>query len=121
MVAPVLKVSDALEGFAARARLAPWVETRLWRRLEAWDPALFTRLDHVDADQLPGSQFLILHDPGDVEAPFPSAAELAVLRPGTSLVPVPGSGHNGVLHHPQALEQVARFAARTGPQSPAEV
>lgn len=122
MAAPVVKVADALDRFAARARLAPWVGAGLWRRLEAWDPDLFARVNQADPGQLAGAELLILHDPEDPDAAFAASAELAVLRPATRLVPVTGAGHNGVLRDPAALDRIADFVAQeVGPRPSAGV
>jgi hypothetical protein len=111
MAAPMVKVSDALDGFSRRAHLAPWVDTRLRRRLQMWDPEVFERVNGSAPDQLPGADVLILHDPEDGDTSFASSAELAALRPGTSLIPLPGTGHNGILRHPASLHEMAGFVA----------
>lgn len=118
MVAPVVKVSDALAVYSDRTRLLPWTRAGLYRRLRDWDPKLYELIDQVYPDQFPGADLLILHDPADPDALFASSAELAVLRPSTKLVPMPCAGHNRILRHPDALEQMARFLAeRVGAHS----
>ena len=117
LLAPALKVSDAFAVFADRARLLPWTRASLWRRLQRWDPAVFPSLDQITADDLPGAEVLIIHDPADDETPFATAAELAAVRPGTDLLAVEGVGHVGVLSSPQALEAVTRFVGRPGQEA----
>lgn len=112
LLAPALKVSDAFSVFADRARLLPWTRTSLWRRLERWDPTVFPSLDQIGADDLPGAEVLIIHDPADDETPFATVAELAALRPGTDLLALDGVGHVGVLSSPEALEAVTEFVGR---------
>lgn len=118
MFAPMLTVADSLDGFADRLRLSPRVRRGLMNRLRRWDPVLFDRIASVDVDQFTGARMLLLHDPDDTWASFAASAELAVLRPGTDLVPLPGSGHNRILRDPEALAQVRSFLAseeiRTG-------
>jgi len=112
LLAPALKVSDAFSVFADRARLLPWTRTSLWRRLERWDPTVFPRLDQISADDFPGADVLMIHDPADDETPFATATELAALRPGTDLMAVEGVGHVGVLSSPEALGAVTEFVGR---------
>jgi pimeloyl-ACP methyl ester carboxylesterase len=112
LLAPALKVSDVFSVFADRARLLPWTRKSLWRRLERWDPHAFPRLDHLGADDFPGAEVLMIHDPADDETPFARAAELAALRPGTDLLAMDGVGHVGVLSSPEALEAVTEFVGR---------
>lgn len=111
LMAPGVKVSDSLGRFSERARLAPWVRSSLRSRLQDWDPGLFARIERTDPDQLPGADMLILHDPDDPDTSFASAAELSALRPATTLVPVPGTGHNGILHDTKALDAMVDFLA----------
>ena len=106
LMAPALDVNDALEVFGNRLGLLPWARTGLRRRLESWDPALWPTLSHLHPKQLPGAELLIVHDPGDEETPFARSAELAVIRPGTSIVAVDGAGHSRILSNPAALDQV---------------
>lgn len=91
MLAPMLKVSDAIGVFARRARLLPWTHRGLRRALVRWDPVVFGLLDQVLPGQLPGADILIIHDPKDTETPFLSAARLAARRPATTIVPLSGS------------------------------
>lgn len=106
LVAPALDVNDALEVFGNRLGLLPWARTGLRRRLESWDPALWPTLSHLHPMQLPGAEVLIVHDPDDEETPFARSAELAAIRPGTSIVAVDGAGHSRILSNPEALDQI---------------
>jgi pimeloyl-ACP methyl ester carboxylesterase len=110
LVAPALDVRDALDVFADRLQLLPWASRGLRRRLESWDPKLWPTLASVQPTQLPGATVLIVHDPDDAETPFARSAELAAIRPRTSILPVEGAGHTRILAHPALLETVADFA-----------
>jgi len=106
LMAPALDVNDALEVFGNRLRLLPWARTGLRRRLETWDPVLWPTLSHLHPTQFPGAEVLILHDPGDGETPFARSAELAAIRPGTSIIAVDGAGHSRILSNTVALDQI---------------
>jgi pimeloyl-ACP methyl ester carboxylesterase len=94
LAAPALDVIDALEVFGDRLRLLPWARRGLRRRLEGWDPSLWPVLSGIHADQLPGADVLIVHDPGDEETPFMRSA----------------AGHSRILAHPGSLDVIAGFA-----------
>lgn len=112
LVAPALDVNDALDVFGDRLRLLPWARRGLRSRLEAWDPSLWPVLSSLDPEQLPGAEVLIVHDPSDDDTPFIRSAELAAIRPATSIVPIDGAGHTRILSDPQALEVVADYVTR---------
>jgi pimeloyl-ACP methyl ester carboxylesterase len=115
LLAPLMRVQDALAVFGERLRLFPWARRGLRSRLEAWDRDLWPWVSDVRPDQLPGAAVLIVHAPEDDEAPFSTASELVALRPHTALFAVPGAGHNGVLADPVVLERVTQFVeARVG-------
>lgn len=111
LLAPLVRVRDGLEVFADRLRLFPWAQRGLAARLEAWDPEVWPMVFEIRPEQLPGADVLILHDPGDGETPFASAAELAARRPGTEIVAVDGAGHSGILADPVALDVMAAYLA----------
>lgn len=110
LVAPALDVNDALLVFGDRLRLLPWARRGLQSRLETWDASLWPVLSGLHPEQLPDADVLIVHDPSDEETPFTRSAELAAIRPGTSIVPIDGAGHTRILSDPHALEVVADFA-----------
>ena len=110
LVAPALDVRDALDVFGDRLRLLPWARRGLRRRLETWDPALWPNMASVHPSQLPGSTLLIVHDPEDTEAPFARSAELAAIRPSTSIVALRGAGHSRILFDAELTERVTDFA-----------
>lgn len=112
LIAPSLRVSDALQAFGDRARLLPWTRRALRAGLEAWDPALWPIVSQVHPEQFPSSDLLILHDPEDEDTPFATSAVLAALRPRTELIAVPGAGHAGILSDPATLEVTTRFLRR---------
>jgi pimeloyl-ACP methyl ester carboxylesterase len=109
MVAPAIDARAAVDMFATRLRLAPWTHRGLVRRLEAWNPQLWATISDIGAGQLPGADVLIVHDPADADTPFGDAARLGALRPGTTLLPTHGLGHNKPLSDPATLDHVARF------------
>ena len=111
LVAPALDVNDAVEVFGDRLRLFPWARRGLRRRLEAWDPSLWPTLSDMQPEQLPGADILVVHDPNDPETPFLRSAQLAAIRPATSIVPVEGAGHSRILSDPRTLDIVAGFIA----------
>lgn len=109
LVAPALVVDDALDVFGDRLGLLPWARQGLRKRLEAWDPALWPTVSGILPDQLEGTEIMIVHDPGDRETPFSRSAELAALRPATSIVPMDGAGHSRILYNPVTLDYIAGF------------
>jgi pimeloyl-ACP methyl ester carboxylesterase len=112
LVAPALDVNDALDVFGDRLRLLPWARRGLRSRLESWDPSLWPILSGLHPQQLPGAEVLIAHDPADEDTPFLRSAELAAIRPATSIVPIEGSGHSRILSDQRTLDLVADFATR---------
>lgn len=113
LIAPALDVHDALEVFGDRLRLMPWARRGLRKRLEAWDPGLWPTVSQSSPAQLPGANVLIVHDPDDPETPFARSAELAAIRPGTSIVALEGAGHSRILSHPETLNRLAGFTDET--------
>lgn len=109
MVAPALNVEDALDVFGQRLRLLPWARRGLRRRLRSWDPSLWPTVSQILPGQLEGTRILIVHDPGDRETPFAGSAQLAAIRPATSIVPLEGAGHSRILSNPLTLDHVAGF------------
>jgi hypothetical protein len=112
LVAPALDVNDALGVFGDRLGLLPWARRGLRSRLETWDHSLWPVLSSLLPEQLPGADVLIVHDPSDEETPFTRSAELAAIRPSTSIVPIEGAGHTRILSDPHALEVIADFVTR---------
>lgn len=115
LFAPALTVADALRVFGDRARLFPWARRGLRRRLERWDPALWPTIAELAPGQFPGSGLLIVHDPDDEEAPFGRSAELAAIRPATTLHVARGVGHAKVLSDPEVLEAMESWVQSTAP------
>ena len=111
LVAPALDVNDALAVFGDRLRLLPWARRGLRRRLEAWDPSLWPTMSTVHPGQLPAAEVLIVHDPDDSDTPFARSAELAAIRPGTSIVAMENTGHSRILSDEKTLDAVARFVS----------
>ena len=103
LFAPALDVQDALARFGEQLRLFPWAREGLRRRLEAWDAAIWPKVSSLQPGQFPGSRILLFHDPKDEDTPFARSAELAALRPDTSLEVLEGVGHARVLSDPQVL------------------
>lgn len=113
LVAPALDVNDALNVFGDRLRLFPWARRGLRSRLEAWDPSLWPTLSNVEPGQLPGADILIVHDPDDRDTPFVRSAELAAIRPDTSIVAVDSAGHGAILSDPTTLDRLLGFVTIT--------
>lgn len=111
LIAPVLNVEDALDVFGDRLRLMPWARRGLRSRLEAWDPSMWPIVSDILPDQLPGAEIMIVHDPQDSETPFARSAELAAMRPNTSIVAIEGAGHSRILSNDIALDHLAEFVA----------
>ena len=111
LVAPALDVNDSLRVFGDRLGLFPWVRRGLRRRLERWDPSLWPTVSSLLPEQMPGARILIVHDPDDVDTSFARSAELAALRPATTIVALPGAGHNRILASPQAIQAVTGLIA----------
>ena len=111
MVAPALDVRDALEVFGDRASLLPWARRGLRNRLERWDPDLWPTLAQLQLDQFPGSRMLIVHDPDDPDTPFRRSAELAAIRPVTTLHVTRGVGHSRILADPGVVDGVMSWLA----------
>ncbi len=109
LVAPALDVDDALAVFGDRLGLFPWARRGLRARLESWDPSLWPTLSHVDPDQMPGADILIVHDPDDPDTPFVRSAELAAIRPDTSIVAVGSVGHGAILSDHSTLDRLVEF------------
>jgi hypothetical protein len=53
----------------------------------------------------------LFHDPDDVETSFARSAELAALRPDTTLRVVTGVGHNRILSDSDVVDDVAMVVA----------
>lgn len=125
LLAPLIRVSDALEVFGRRAGLFWWTKRGLRRRLQKWDPVIWPLFDSAEASEYPGAALLVAHDPDDGDTPFPPAAELARQRPGAAMVVADGAGHAGILHDEAVLKEVASFleplvaGQRLAGQSPA--
>lgn len=113
LVAPLMRVSHAVEVFADRLGLFPWVRRSLHRRLQAWDPELWSVIDGLDPRQHPGARLLVIHDPDDPSTPFAASAELAARRPGTEIVAMSDAGHGGILSEDDTLERVTAFLAES--------
>lgn len=113
LVAPALDVNDALQVFGDRLHLLPWARTGLRRRLRGWDPSLWPIVSDLLPTQLPGADVLIVHDPADGDTPFARSAELAAVRPDTSIVALDGAGHSRILSNQETLELVTAFLAAT--------
>lgn len=109
LMAPALDVNDVLTVFGDRLRLYPWARRGLHSRIESWDPSLWPTLSNLEADQLPGADILIVHDPDDSDTPFVRSAELAAIRPDTSIVAVDSAGHGGILSDVFALDCLVEF------------
>lgn len=111
LVAPALDVNDALEVFGDKLRLLPWARRGLRSRLEEWDPSLWPVVSGIDPGQMPGASMLLIHDPADGETSFSRSAELAALRPDTTVVAVEGAGHNRILSNPETIDLALGFVA----------
>lgn len=109
LMAPALDVADALAVFSDRLRLFPWARRGLASRLESWDPSIWPIVSSVAPGQLPGADILILHDPDDTDTPFVRSAELAAIRPNTSIVAVDSVGHGGILSDVSVLDRLVDF------------
>jgi pimeloyl-ACP methyl ester carboxylesterase len=109
MIAPLVTVSDALAVFGERLHLAPWTRRRLRARLQRWNPKLWASIDGIMPGQFPGSDMLVLHDPADPETSFAAAAQLAALRPRTTIVPAFGAGHSRILSDPATVDLIVSF------------
>jgi pimeloyl-ACP methyl ester carboxylesterase len=114
LFAPALNVEDALRVFGDRLDLMPWARSGLRRRLQAWDPVLWPTVSNLLPDQFPGADMLLVHDPGDGDTPFSRSAELAALRPDTSLHVVTDVGHSKILSDPGVLDDVSGWVKRVG-------
>lgn len=113
LVAPALDARDAVDVFGDRLGLLPWARRGLLRRLESWDPSVWPILSDVHPGQLPGADILILHDPDDTDTPFVRSAELAAIRPNTSIVAVGSAGHSGILSDDRTLDILSGFVSST--------
>ena len=112
LVAPALDVDDSLQVFGDRLGLFPWVRRGLRRRLEGWDPSLWPTFSSLLPEQMPGARVLIVHDPEDDETSFARSAELAAIRPATTIVSLPGTGHNRILASSQTIDAATGFIER---------
>lgn len=120
LVAPALRVTDAVAVFGNRLRLLPRARRGLRKRLERWDPDLWPTVAGLYPEQLPGAQMLIVHDPDDEDTPFIRSAELAAIRPHTEIAALEGAGHNRILADATALDLISEFLnQRVGGASPA--
>lgn len=111
LIAPALDVNDALDVFGERLGLFRWTRRGLHRHLESWDPKLWPSISSLQPQQLPGVEISIFHDPADDEARFARAAELAALRPDTTLHVVDGVGHNRILRDLDVVEAITHLLA----------
>jgi pimeloyl-ACP methyl ester carboxylesterase len=116
LIAPALDVNDAVQVFGDRLRLLPWARRGLRRRLEAWDPDLWPSVSGVRPDQMPGTEMVIIHDPADDETPFIRSAELAAIRPLTSIAVVDGVGHTRILSDPDVMDRVVASVRERSPR-----
>jgi pimeloyl-ACP methyl ester carboxylesterase len=114
LFAPALNVEDALRVFGDRLDLMPWARRGLRRRLQAWDPVLWPTVSTLLPEQFPGAEMLLVHDPEDGDTPFSRSAELAALRPDTSLQVGIGLGHSKILSDRDVLDGVAGWVKRVG-------
>lgn len=111
--APALDVNDALARFDEQLRLLPWARSGLRRRLKAWDRSIWPKVATIQPDQFPGSRIVIFHDPADPDTPFGRAAELAALRPATTLEVVEGVGHSRILSDPKVVSTFVASLSET--------
>jgi len=110
LIAPALDVRDALDVFADRLGLLPWARSGLRSRLQNWDPDLWPTLSQSPAHQLGDAEVLIMHDPDDRDTPFARSAELAAIRPATTIAAIEGGGHSRILSEPAVLDRLVAFA-----------
>lgn len=107
LLAPLVRVDDAVRGFVERARLSGRAEHGLRRRLEQrYGSALW---DDMTLDAHAGrstASALLVHDPDDRHAPFAATAALADQWPGAELITADGLGHRRLLTDPPTLDRV---------------
>lgn len=112
LLAPLMRVTHAVDTFSQRLRVAPWVRKSIRRRLEGWDPQIWPIVDGLGVGSLTGAEMLVLADPEDPETPFAAAAEFAVRREA-AIVPVWGAGHAGILSAGLTIEAISGFLTAT--------
>jgi pimeloyl-ACP methyl ester carboxylesterase len=56
------------------------------------------------------AEVLIMHDPDDRDTPFARSAELAAIRPATTIAAIEGGGHSRILSEPAVLDRLVAFA-----------
>lgn len=112
LIAPALDVNDALATFGDRLRLMSWARRALRSRLEAWDPSLWPTVASLLPEQFPGAEMLVVHAPDDGDVPFARAAELAAMRPGTTLLVAADVGHSKILSDSDVLDDVVRWVEK---------
>jgi hypothetical protein len=59
---------------------------------------------------------VIIHDPADDETPFIRSAELAAIRPLTSIAVVDGVGHTRILSDPDVMDRVVASVRERSPR-----
>jgi pimeloyl-ACP methyl ester carboxylesterase len=107
MVAPMVRVEDALAVFAARLGFGARVRRRLAGRVERRVGMALSEFDlvamHIDE---PRPRLLAIHDADDRETPHPSTEALVSGWPDAELLTTQGLGHRRILRDPGVVRTV---------------
>lgn len=116
LIAPAVRLDEAVARFVTRFELPPRAAEGLWDRIEAsFGPDVWatTAAERVVAGlDLPG---LVVGDHDDPEVPLPSIERLARAWPAARLLTTSGLGHDKVLRDPSVVSEVAGFVAEHVP------
>ncbi|HYJ69565.1 MAG TPA: alpha/beta fold hydrolase [Nocardioidaceae bacterium] len=107
MVAPMVKIDDALAVFAARLGFGARIGRRLARRVERRVGVSLAEFDLVTMTSDPARpRLLAIHDRGDRETSFRSTDALVAGWPDAELVATKGLGHRRILRDPAVVRTV---------------
>jgi len=118
LLAPVVRLTDAVDTFVGRVSLSDRAGRALRRHIERrygptlWDELVLDR--RAGAFDMPA---LVVHDPEDRQAPIDSVRDLVAAWPGASLVEASGLGHRRLVHDDAVMRRVVEFVTSVGPGS----
>jgi pimeloyl-ACP methyl ester carboxylesterase len=107
MVAPMVRVVDAVPVFAGRLGLGPRIQRRLARRIERQVATPLTAFDIATlAPDVGWPLLLAIHDRDDTETPYRATEALVAGWPDSQLVTTRGLGHRRILRDSAVVRTV---------------
>ncbi len=115
LLAPVVRLSDAVDTFVGRVSLPGRSDAALRHHIERrYGPGLWDELvlDRRAAEfAMPA---LVVHDPDDRQAPISSVRDLVAAWPGARLVETSGLGHRRLVDDERVMQEVVDFVTSVG-------